>query len=116
MVFVVLSGVAAFHYFVWGRWLGDAIRREVEEEEREKENFRAHPHLNNFASDARLNLHVPEITRLVSGLPFDVAADARLLLLRDRLVRLALHRVPLRKSRPVTGMPESGRLSSIWPR
>jgi len=41
VVFVVLSGVAAFHYFVWGRWLGDAIRREVEEEEREKENFRA---------------------------------------------------------------------------
>jgi Na+-transporting methylmalonyl-CoA/oxaloacetate decarboxylase gamma subunit len=43
VVFVVLSGVAAFHYFVWGRWLGDAIRREVEEEEREKENFRAPP-------------------------------------------------------------------------
>jgi Na+-transporting methylmalonyl-CoA/oxaloacetate decarboxylase gamma subunit len=39
VVFVVLSCVAALHYFVWGRWLGDAIRREVEEEEREKQNL-----------------------------------------------------------------------------
>jgi hypothetical protein len=43
VVFVALSVVAAFHYFVWGRWLGDAIRREVAEEEREKPNFQKPP-------------------------------------------------------------------------
>ena len=32
--------VGAAHYFIWGRWLGDAIRQEVEEEERQNE---AHP-------------------------------------------------------------------------
>jgi hypothetical protein len=34
---VVVGGicvVAFFHYLVWGYWLGDSIRREVEEEER----------------------------------------------------------------------------------
>ncbi len=28
--------VAFLHYIVWGYWLGDSIRREVEEEEREE--------------------------------------------------------------------------------
>jgi len=28
--------VAALHYYVWGRWLGDAIRRDVAEEEAEE--------------------------------------------------------------------------------
>ncbi len=28
--------VAFLHYIVWGYWLGDAIRREVEEEEEEE--------------------------------------------------------------------------------
>jgi len=28
--------VAFLHYVVWGYWLGDSIRREVEEEEREE--------------------------------------------------------------------------------
>ncbi|MBX3415412.1 MAG: hypothetical protein KF708_22200 [Pirellulales bacterium] len=28
--------VAALHYFLWGRWLGEAIRREVAEEEAEE--------------------------------------------------------------------------------
>jgi hypothetical protein len=31
--------VAMGHYLLWGRWLGDTIRREVEEEEREAENL-----------------------------------------------------------------------------
>jgi hypothetical protein len=26
--------IACLHYLLWGRWLGDAIRQEVEEEER----------------------------------------------------------------------------------
>ena len=29
--------VAFLHYIVWGYWLGDSIRREVEEEEREQQ-------------------------------------------------------------------------------
>ena len=28
--------VAALHYYLWGRWLGDAIRRDVAEEEAEE--------------------------------------------------------------------------------
>jgi hypothetical protein len=31
-----ISVMAFLHYLVWGYWLGDAIRREVEEEEREE--------------------------------------------------------------------------------
>jgi hypothetical protein len=31
----VLFAVVAFHYLVWGRWLGAIIRAEVEAEERE---------------------------------------------------------------------------------
>jgi hypothetical protein len=27
--------IACLHYLLWGRWLGDAIRQEVEEEERD---------------------------------------------------------------------------------
>lgn len=30
---VLLLLLAAFHYLVWGHWVGDSIRREVEEEE-----------------------------------------------------------------------------------
>jgi hypothetical protein len=29
----VLAAIAAGHYLLWGYWLGDSIRREVEEEE-----------------------------------------------------------------------------------
>jgi hypothetical protein len=36
-----LFGVVAFHYLVWGRWLGATIRAEVEAEEREAAS-RAH--------------------------------------------------------------------------
>lgn len=28
--------VATLHYYIWGRWLGDAIRRDVAEEEAEE--------------------------------------------------------------------------------
>ncbi len=31
--------VAMGHYIFWGRWLGDAIRREVEEEEQHRRDF-----------------------------------------------------------------------------
>jgi len=37
---VMLLAFVVLHYLVWGRWLGEAIREEVEEEEREAE-FRA---------------------------------------------------------------------------
>lgn len=30
----VIFGVAAFHYIVWGWWLGGIIRQQVEDEER----------------------------------------------------------------------------------
>jgi hypothetical protein len=30
----VLAGLAAFHYVVWGWWLSNAIREDVEAEER----------------------------------------------------------------------------------
>ncbi|HQU45867.1 MAG: hypothetical protein B7Z73_10100 [Planctomycetia bacterium 21-64-5] len=33
---VVIFGVAAFHYVVWGWWLSGIIRRQVEEEENDK--------------------------------------------------------------------------------
>lgn len=32
----VLFAVVGFHYLVWGRWLGGAIRAEVEADERER--------------------------------------------------------------------------------
>jgi hypothetical protein len=31
--------IACLHYLLWGRWLGDAIRQEVEEEERADRQF-----------------------------------------------------------------------------
>ncbi|MCC7083715.1 MAG: hypothetical protein IT427_01765 [Pirellulales bacterium] len=33
---LVLIAIAVGHYFLWGYWLGDSIRREVEEEEAKK--------------------------------------------------------------------------------
>lgn len=33
--------IACLHYFLWGRWLGEAIRQEVEEEERAAQEFDA---------------------------------------------------------------------------
>jgi hypothetical protein len=34
LIVLAIGGLVAFHYVVWGWWLGDAIRREVEAEER----------------------------------------------------------------------------------
>ena len=31
--FVLILLAAAFHYLVWGRWIGESIRREVEAED-----------------------------------------------------------------------------------
>jgi hypothetical protein len=36
----LLLGFVGLHYLAWGRWLGEAIRQEVEDEERDSE-FRA---------------------------------------------------------------------------
>jgi hypothetical protein len=33
LAIILLGPIAAFHYFVWGRWIGDTIRKEVAEEE-----------------------------------------------------------------------------------
>jgi hypothetical protein len=33
--------IACLHYLLWGRWLGAAIRQEVEEEDRANEQFAA---------------------------------------------------------------------------
>jgi predicted RND superfamily exporter protein len=33
-ILLIVMGVAAGHYLLWGYWLSDSIRREVEEEER----------------------------------------------------------------------------------
>jgi hypothetical protein len=32
-ILLIVMGVAAGHYLLWGYWLSDSIRREVEEEE-----------------------------------------------------------------------------------
>jgi len=37
---MLILAFVALHYLAWGRWLGEAIRQEVEDEEREAE-FRA---------------------------------------------------------------------------
>jgi len=37
---LLLAGLAAFHYVVWGWWLGGAIRADVEAEERAEEEAR----------------------------------------------------------------------------
>jgi hypothetical protein len=34
--------IACLHYLLWGRWLGDAIRQEVEEEERDSHQRNSH--------------------------------------------------------------------------
>jgi hypothetical protein len=34
--------IACLHYFLWGRWLGDAIRQEVEDEESAAEERNSH--------------------------------------------------------------------------
>jgi Na+-transporting methylmalonyl-CoA/oxaloacetate decarboxylase gamma subunit len=34
--------IACLHYFLWGRWLGDAIREEVEDEERAEQDRNPH--------------------------------------------------------------------------
>ena len=34
--------IACLHYFLWGRWLGDAIRQEVEDEERAAQERNTH--------------------------------------------------------------------------
>ncbi len=34
LIVLAIGGLVAFHYVVWGWWLGDAIRREVEAEDR----------------------------------------------------------------------------------
>ena len=38
MVLGAIYLIACLHYLLWGRWLGDAIRQEVEEEERHAES------------------------------------------------------------------------------
>jgi hypothetical protein len=35
LVLGAIYAIACLHYLLWGRWLGDAIRQEVEEEERD---------------------------------------------------------------------------------
>ena len=34
LIVLAIGGLVVLHYLVWGWWLGDAIRREVEAEER----------------------------------------------------------------------------------
>ena len=35
---LVVFGIAAMHYFIWGWWLGKMIREDVEAEEREEQS------------------------------------------------------------------------------
>jgi hypothetical protein len=43
LVFGVGGLVALFHYVIWGWWLAGTIRREVEEEERQRTGREGHP-------------------------------------------------------------------------
>jgi len=42
MVFggMIFFGVIGFHYFVWGRWLGEILRQELEEQEADEAESR----------------------------------------------------------------------------
>jgi hypothetical protein len=52
MAIMFFGPIAAFHYFVWGRWIGDTIRREVAEEEEAREALEQQQRLRNPTGDA----------------------------------------------------------------
>ena len=143
---LLLAALAAFHYVVWGWWLGGVIRSEVEADERAEEEanrriaeifaapqsrprdcLMTNDSFKGSKSDRRISCSsfVRIFIVIYRTWPkYSGALPACHLILQPMLgfcsagtgLPASTASIARRKSAPVTGMPESGRLESICPR